>query len=229
MLFITKKHTFILHHFRCYFMIGTVVGYPFLIAILPFFFKVNYGYTVINAQFGYKFYHITNETTKTDEGLIKPIADGLKVGLTQVPLLVSVIVMVISSVIVAVYLINNQRNSIGASNTNRSSQYSASITILILASIFSITYIPYMFIVMLDIANKNSIIKNNDYWILLPCVYLTFYLSSAINPFVYHLRGRSIFEREKKKKATVVFSNQTRMSIMTDTTVDKRKQSEDKL
>ena len=189
-------------------------------ALLPFFvsnpanFDEEYFFDMISGQIVYKLNVITKELGSDDP---HTKAHRLNIGFYLFPRLFAVAVMVLSSVAVAVKLLLYRAPS-RSSDSNKNTQRNTSITLLILAVIFFLTYVPFAFVQIVDVGNwYDALNLTKGIFYLAPSCYMVAYLSSAINPLVYQLRGRSIFE--KKKRTGTVYVNQvsrqeTRLSVV---------------
>ena len=205
-------------------LLGMVLIHPCISTLLPFFCSIPeehdyyyYYFEMISGQISYSLRLVTKEYW----GLETPKAHLMNTWFFVFPTTVTVLVMFGNSVAVAVKLLrrppiltngnnnrnnnndnsssNNNRNN--GNNNSRNSNTSAlrrsSITILILATVFLVTYIPTCFIRIVDASNSYESLnlqKPGVLFYLAPSCYVVQYLSSAIDPLVYHLRGKSIFE-----------------------------------
>ena len=122
------------------------------------------------------------------------------IGLNLFPRMLAIFVMVTASMIVATKLLMTSKLSTSSSSSKK---LQVSVTLLILASIYFITFIPFCIITIIDVAQP-TFTKKEYYrkvmFYLAPVVYLVAFVSSAVNPLVYHLRGKSIFEESSRQR-----------------------------
>ncbi|XP_063681583.1 uncharacterized protein LOC134816591 [Bolinopsis microptera] len=204
-------------------LVGIVLIHPLIAALLPFFVPNlesnphDYSFEMISGQIVYNLYEITREVQ-----LDTPIAHRMNIGFVTFPRLLAIVVMVVSSVAVAVKLLLyrapvQMQSNAAKKNTHRST----SITLLILAAVFFISYAPFCFVILMDVTDSYDAlgITIPIIFYLAPSSYLIAYVSSAVNPMVYQLRGRSIFENKTNERKGTVYVNhvsrqETRMSVV---------------
>lgn len=199
-------------------MLGAVLLHPVVVALLPFFvtnpdgIEHDYYFDLVSGQIGYLLAHISKENTK--HPLEQDIAHRMNIGFIVFPRLLAVVIMVLSSVLVAVKLLFYRAPS-RSSDANANSNRATSITLLILAAVFFLTIVPFCFISIVDAAKKSDDLGLTEVmFYLAPSCYLVAYASSAVNPLVYQLRGRSIFE-QKKRRGTVLVNQMSRQETTT--------------
>ena len=197
--------------------------HPLIAALLPFFVPNpeytphDYSFDIISGQIVYRLYEITREVAPDKP---TPIAHGMNIGFATFPRLLAIVVMVVSSVAVAVKLLLyrapvQMQSNAAKKNTHRST----SITLLILAAVFFISYAPFCFVMLADVTGSLTSLGFPVIFYLTPSCYLIAYVSSAVNPMVYQLRGRSIFENKTNERKGTVYVNhvsrqETRMSVV---------------
>ena len=173
----------------------------------------DYSFDQISGQILYSLVTITGELDQNKEAVI---AHRLNIGFIVFFRLLPIIIMVVASVAVALKLLLYRAPTQMNTDSNKNTQRNTSITILILAAIFFITYIPFCFIIIVDVGNyyvSLNMVKSIFY--IVPSCYLVAYVSSAINPLVYQLRGRSIFEKKKKRNGTMYINHASRQDTQT--------------
>ena len=215
---------------RSFALLGVVLIQPSLVAFLPFFVpnpewnEYDYSFNIISGQVWYFLEDLTKE-----RGNDVPKAHVMNICIVLFPALLAVLVMIGNSLAVAAKLLkrsttlSNENENNNKSNNNRisttSAQRSSSITILILATVFLATYTPFCFLRIVDVSDSYEAlaIGHRQLFYLAPSCYLVAYLSSAINPLVYHLRGKSIFDSwrltDTEERGTIQHKKSTRSSI----------------
>ena len=195
--------------------------HPLIAALLPFFVPNpesnphDYSFDIITGQIVYPLSDITREAANDTQ-----IAHRMNIGFVTFPRLLAIVVMVVSSVAVAVKLLLyrapvQMQSNAAKKNTHRST----SITLLILAAVFFISYAPFCFVILADVTDSLTSLGFPVIFYLTPSCYLIAYVSSAVNPMVYQLRGRSIFENKTNERKGTVYVNhvsrqETRMSVV---------------
>ena len=207
---------------RSFALLGLVLIHPCVLTLLPFFVPNpelvdgDYNFDMISGQITYSLRLITKEHREAEA----PKAHLMNTWFVVFPTIVTVLVMFGNSVAVAVKLLrrapiltnenndnrsNNNDNSSSNNNVNNNgnnnsrnsntSARSSSITILILATVSLVTYIPTCFMRIVDVTNSYESLNLMELiFYVAPSCYVVQYLSSAIDPLVYHLRGKSLFE-----------------------------------
>ena len=73
---------------------------------------------------------------------------------------------------------------------------------------------------LIDAVDPNFADEHIDaYFYFVPSIFLVAYVSSAVNPFVYHLKGRSMFEERKQKSTFHSNPAATRVSVVAENAV----------
>ena len=205
--------------------LGIVLVHPLIVALLPFFvpnlellYPDNTTVTIpdyyLDQPSGQIVYHLY--TITKDPNGEKAITHQLNIGLIVFFRFLPIVIMVIASVAVALKLLLYRAPTQMNRDSNENTQRNTSITILILAAIFFITYIPFCFIIIVDVGDYlTSLNMDKSLFYIVPSCYLVAYVSSAVNPLVYQLRGRSIFEKKKKRNGTMYINHASRQDTQT--------------
>ncbi|KAL5253358.1 hypothetical protein ACHWQZ_G013215 [Mnemiopsis leidyi] len=217
--FLPFKFKHIFTPLRSIILLGIVLIHPLIVALLPFFVPNledpfshdDYYVDAISGQILYHLYTIARETD-----VEQVVTHRLNIGLIAVFRFLPIVIMVVTSVAVAIKLLLYRAPTQMNNDSNKNTQRNTSITILVLATVFFISYIPFCFITIVDVGNYTEILNmGKSVFYIAPICYLVAYVSSAVNPLVYQLRGRSIFEKKKKRNGTMYINHASRQETQT--------------
>ena len=214
-------------------MLGIVLIHPVVVSLVPVmaptYETLRIGGVVEDkkSDYNYKFQMISGQTEYRTSELFwrndtlsrqAALSNGhtLNIAASLVPRLFALVVTVVASVVVAVKLLRTTKMA-----STRTRKNNVSLTLLILAAVYFVTYAPFCVLTVIDVAQP-QFSKTVDYrkviFYLSPVCYLTAFVSSAVNPFVYHLRGKSIFESaDKKSTAMSLYKTRSTACMMRET------------
>jgi len=189
-----------------YVTLGVCYFIPLMYGLTPFYYwtkvmddgsLVRYG---VSPLYGYA-YLDTRKIASTHTGAILQ-----QIFVKFLPLFLPAITISICSVWLFTVVVNQRKKAI----SNISFKYSPIITMLVMGLFFMVSKTPYFIMHAYDILQEIGAIPSigkdgkapisiADWYIIVPTCWIIDSISSAVNPFIYHLRAKKLFAEEKSK------------------------------
>ena len=176
---------------RCVFYILGCLIIPVFLALFPFMNGKKYVYQPI-----YGYCNCGLESIFEPESLQWLLG---QVFIGALPYIIPVLVVLPTSITVSIKLLVKSKG-ITLQKERLKSQRQTAVMLISLSIIFFLSFLPFVYIIFADFLKITY--PTHYYPKIVPGLNIALFISSAMNPFIYHLRGKNIFKDETQAAST---------------------------